>query len=118
MALFEIDIESLTNAMSASGRSYKSTSRFPQSHRDLALIVDQDVSSARVQAIIKANALVVGSTPFDVYSGEGVAEGKKSVAYAVTFQSAEGTLTSEEVDQAQDSILRRLEREVGATLRR
>ena len=117
VALFEIDIESLTNAMSEAGRPYKSTSRFPQSHRDLALIVDQDVPSARVQAIIEAQGLVVGSAPFDVYSGEGVPEGKKSVAYAVTFQSTEGTLTSEQVDQAQDSILRRLEREVGATLR-
>jgi phenylalanyl-tRNA synthetase beta chain len=117
VALFEIDIESLTNAMSEADRSYRSTSRFPQSHRDLALIVDQDVPSAGIQAIIEAHGLVVGSAPFDVYSGEGVPEGKKSVAYAVTFQSAEGTLTSEQVDQAQDNILRRLEREVGATLR-
>ncbi|MCH8205659.1 MAG: phenylalanine--tRNA ligase subunit beta [Chloroflexi bacterium] len=117
VALFEIDIESLATAMSEAGRSYRSTSRFPQSHRDLALIVDQDVPSARIQAIIKAHGLVVGSAPFDVYSGEGVPAGKKSVAYAITFQSTEGTLTSEQVDQAQDSILRQLEREVGASLR-
>ena len=117
VALFEVDIESLIQAIPETGRRYQSTSRFPQSHRDLALIVDEDVPSARVQAIIEGHDLVVGSAPFDVYSGEGVPADKKSVAYAVTFQSTEGTLTSEQVDRAQEEILRRLEREVGATLR-
>ena len=117
VAFFEVDIESLAQAMSETGDSYETTSRFPQSHRDLALILSEDVPSSRVQEIIEGHDLVVGSAPFDVYTGEGVPSGKKSVAYAVTFQSAEGTLTSEQVDKAQEGILRRLEREVGAVLR-
>ena len=118
VAFFEVDIESLAHAMSETGHSYETTNRFPQSHRDLALIVDEDVPSARVQEIIEDHGLVVGSYPFDVYTGDGVPLGKKSVAYAVTFQSAEGTLTSEQVDKAQEGILRRLELEIGAALRR
>ena len=57
------------------------------------------------------------STPFDIYSGEEISEGKKSVAYRIVFQSDRTTLTSEQVDRAQDDILRQLERELGAQLR-
>ncbi|MDP6402145.1 MAG: hypothetical protein QF467_01195, partial [SAR202 cluster bacterium] len=58
-----------------------------------------------------------GSTPFDVYSGEGVSPDKKSVAYRVVFRSPTGTLTAEQVNRAQQDILNRLEREAGAKLR-
>ena len=60
----------------------------------------------------------IRSTPFDVYEGEGVPPGKKSVAYRIVFQSDKGTLTSEQVDQFQGDILRQLQRELGAELRR
>jgi phenylalanyl-tRNA synthetase beta chain len=97
--------------------SYKAASRFPESYRDLALIVNSDVSSASIQQIINRHGLVSGSTPFDVYEGEGVPEGKKSVAYRVVFQSPRGTLTSDEVDRFQGDIIRQLRRQLGAELR-
>ncbi|MCI0841949.1 MAG: hypothetical protein J4N64_09245, partial [Chloroflexi bacterium] len=59
----------------------------------------------------------VRSVPFDVYSGKGVPEGKKSIAFRLVFQSDRDTLTSEQVDKFQGDILRQLERELGVELR-
>ena len=117
VALLEVDLESLRRAAPETGRGYHSASRFPEAHRDLALLVDADVPSASIQAIIQRHKLVVRSTAFDVYSGEGVPASKKSVAYSVVFQSGSGTLTSQQVDRAQQDILRQLERGLGAQLR-
>lgn len=117
VALLEIDLEALHHAMSSVQLSYVAASRFPESYRDLALVVDSDVSSARIQQIIERHGLVSSSTPFDVYRGEGVPKGKKSVAYRVVFQSPRGTLTSEEVDRFQGDIVRQLRRQLNAELR-
>ena len=117
VALFEVDMEALSRALPPEGRRYQAAGRFPQSHRDLALFVDAGVPSARVQAIIENHGLVVRAVPFDVYTGEGVPQGKTSVAYRVTFQSSSGTLTAEQVNRAQEETLRRLRSEVGAQLR-
>ena len=117
VAMFEIDLESLHDAVKGADKSYAGTSRFPESERDLALVVDVDVPSARIQEIIRRHKLVKDSSPFDLYTGEGVPPGKKSVAYRVVFQSDRSTLTSELVDRAQGDILRQLQREVGAELR-
>jgi phenylalanyl-tRNA synthetase beta chain len=116
VAMFEIDLEALSRAAGPS-RRYQSSSRFPESYRDLALIVDEDAPSAGLLAIIEGHKLVARATPFDVYSGQGVPQGKKSVAYRLVFQSASGTLIAQQVDRAQQDILRRLERELGAELR-
>ena len=116
VALFEIHLDSLL-AVRRGTRRYRATARFPESYRDLALVVDADVPSARIQSMIERHRLVVRATPFDVYAGPGVPEGKRSVAYSVVFQSSTDTLTTEEVDQVQGDIVQRLNREVGAELR-
>jgi phenylalanyl-tRNA synthetase beta chain len=117
VALFEVDLRLLANLAAQADRRYESASRFPESHRDLALIVSADVSSDDVKALIEANRLVTSATPFDVYSGEGVPAGKKSIAYRVVYQSKSSTLTSRQVDGAQRDIVRRLRRRLGAELR-
>ena len=117
VAILEIDIEALLEAIPESGARYSSASRFPDSERDLALIVDASVPSDRVQSIIDRHKLVRHSRPFDLYVGKGVPAGKKSIAYRIVFQSVEATLTTEQVDKAQGAILRQLQREVGAELR-
>lgn len=116
-AMFELDMGTLTSAATGAGRRYQPASRYPESYRDLALIVADDVTSDGVQAIINRHRFVVHSAPFDVYSGDGVPAGKKSIAYRIAFRSDQGTLTSEQVDRAQSEILRQLERSVGAELR-
>ena len=116
-AMFEIDLEALTRAAGDPAVTYEGASRYPESERDLALIVDADVPSANIQRIIERHKLVKGSSPFDVYSGEGIPPNQKSVAYRVAFQSDRSTLTADLVDRAQGDILRQLQRELGAELR-
>ena len=116
-AIFEISLDALLSVTSDTEQTYTASSRYPESYRDLALVVDEDVTAARIQGIIKRHALVVGSTPFDVYTGEGVADGRKSVAFRVVFQSDRSTLTSGQVDRFQGDIMRQLRRELNAELR-
>ncbi len=117
VALFEVDVEGLAAAMPDTPKRYQRTSRFPVSNRDVALVMEADVPSSRVQGIIARHKMVASSAPFDVYSGEGVAAGKKSVAYRIVFRSDRGTLTSEQVDRYQADILRQLRRELSAEIR-
>ena len=117
VAMFEVNMKVLGDVLPDGALRYSSSSPYPESYRDLALIVDADLPSSRVQAIIERHGVVVRSVPFDVYEGEGVPSGKKSVAYRIVFQSDKGTLTSEQVDQFQGDILGRLQRELGAELR-
>lgn len=117
VAMFEINVSALSQVMPEGGFIYESTSRFPEAYRDIAVLVGTDVTSTQIQRVIDRHKLVVHSTPFDIYSGTGVPEGKKSIAYRITFQSDRSTLTSDQVDRAQGDILRQLEREVKAELR-
>jgi len=66
---------------------------------------------------VKSFPLVARAEIFDVYAGEQVSEGKKSLAYRITFQSPTHTLTDEEVNNVQGKILDRLSSELGASLR-
>jgi phenylalanyl-tRNA synthetase beta chain len=88
---------------------YRPFSLFPAALRDLALVVDADrpADEARAQLLQAARAATAGTafaveavTVFDVYSGKGLPEGKKSLAFALSFRSAERTLTDDEVNTA------------------
>jgi len=83
----------------------------------MALIVDTGISHQGVSDIITSFPLVNQVTLFDVYSGDQVPRGKKSLAYRIAFQSPAHTLTDEEVNQVQQQILNKLSGELGATLR-
>jgi phenylalanyl-tRNA synthetase beta chain len=96
---------------------YQAIPRFPGIIRDLALVVDADVTHQRVLEIIQSYPLVSEVVLFDVYSGKQVAPGKKSLAYRLIYQSPTHTLTDEEVNKVQAQILNRLSGELGATLR-
>jgi phenylalanyl-tRNA synthetase beta chain len=116
ITLFEIDLGKLLSSAEAVYR-YRPIPRFPGNTRDIALIVDNSLAASRVQEVTESFPLVEQVTLFDVYSGEQVPPGKKSLALSVRFQSAERTLTDEEVNQAQQQIIERLQREFGAILR-
>ena len=98
-------------------RRYEAVSRFPPVVQDIAVIVDDDVPAARIEAIIEKAPLVREARLFDYYTGEQAGAGKKSLAFEITYQSLEHTLTDEEVARAQRGIVERLKREVGARLR-
>ena len=117
VAMFEVDLGAVIEALPKETNRYAPLPRYPGAYRDLAIVLDRDVAAASVQRIIERHRLVAQATLFDVYEGEGVPPGKRSLAYRVLLQHNERTLSGEEVDRAQADILAGLERELGAQLR-
>jgi phenylalanyl-tRNA synthetase beta chain len=116
VCLFEIDVASLLPFTTAH-KMYRPVPRFPASTRDLALVVDANITHRRILDIISNFSLVSEVKLFDVYAGKQLPEGKKSLAYRLVYQSPEKTLTDETVNKVQEQILKRLTKELGATLR-
>ncbi len=114
--LFEIDLAALL-PFTLGHKMFKPIPRFPAVVRDVALVVNAEITHQQVLDIIKGFPLIEGVNIFDVYSGEQVPQGKKSLAYRITFQSPTHTLTDEEVNKVQKQILDKLSHELGATLR-
>jgi phenylalanyl-tRNA synthetase beta chain len=116
VTLFELDIARLLDQIETR-RTVEPVSRFPAVVQDLAVVVDGDTPAGAVQALIEAGGLVARADVFDVYRGDQVAAGKKSIAFAIRYQAPDRTLTTEDANKEQDRIIRRLEREFGATIR-
>ena len=114
--LFEINVTTLL-PFTLGYKRFQPILRFPATVRDMALVIDAQITHHKVQDIIKSFPLVEQVTLFDVYTGEQVPPGKKSFAYRITFQSTTHTLTDKEVNQVQQQILDKLSSELGATLR-
>ena len=117
VALFELDVECLLEVLSHKERSYRPLGRFPSAIRDLSVLVNWDVPASKVQENIAKQCLVAGVQLFDVYTGENVPAGKRSLAYHIYFQSPDRTLEADEVGRALQTVLKTLEQEVGAELR-
>ena len=117
--MFELDVEALRSLIGEKTRAdnYAPYPRYPDSQRDLALVADSGVQVGDALRICTQNRLVRSASVFDVYEGGGVGEGKKSLGIRVTYQSDTRTLTSEQVTRAEDQIVKRLERDLGVTLR-
>jgi phenylalanyl-tRNA synthetase beta chain len=116
ICLIEIDLEKVLTKITEI-KEYQSIPRFPSVTRDIALVVDEQVSYRSVEEIIQNFPLVTKVTLFDIYRGEQIPEGKKSFAVRIVYQSPSHTLTDEEVDQTQGQMLARLLLRLGATLR-
>lgn len=118
VCLLEIDLEALL-AQVPSVYYYQAVSRFPAAVRDLALIVEESVPAVQVRdAMAKAGGKLLQKVElFDVYRGEQIPPGKKSLAYTLTYQAVDRTLTDEEVNRLQTRLQKKLERELGAQLR-
>jgi phenylalanyl-tRNA synthetase beta chain len=113
--LFELDVAAL---VSVEPLTAKPVSKLQVVRRDLALLVDECLSVATLQAAFAnlKNPLLIASEVFDVYRGKGVPEGKKSLAFKMLMQDTHKTLTDEEVDAVVADMLRAAEVN-GATLR-
>ncbi len=114
--LFELIVDELLPSV-VPARRVEAVSRFPPVVQDIALVVDKQLPAERVRALIAEHELVASARVFDVYEGERIPAGKKSLAFSVTYQSADQTLTDADVAKAQRAIVERLKREVGAELR-
>lgn len=114
--LFEIDLEAVGVAPRP---AFQPLSRFPAVRRDLALVVDQNVSAGDIAACISAaaGASLQSLSLFDIYQGKGIDSGKKSLALGLTFQDFSRTLTDAETDSLIQKVLQELRIGFGATLR-
>jgi phenylalanyl-tRNA synthetase beta chain len=114
----EFDLDKLLAAWGAP-RTLAPISVHPPVYEDLAVVVDESVSEINVRNLITqtGSSLVRSVTLFDVYRGEQVGAGRKSLAYRLVYQADDRTLTDKEVAKQRDKIVRRLEQELGATLR-
>ena len=114
---FEIDVEPLLAA--ARVQRAQPLPRYPAVDRDLAVVVDETVSSGAILQAIKESGgeLLENVRAFDEYRGSQVPEGQKSVAFALTFRSPERTLTDAEVDRAMQEIRLGLEKRHRARFR-
>jgi phenylalanyl-tRNA synthetase beta chain len=92
---------------------------YPPVLEDIAVIVDEEISAERVESCIRAagGKTLQSVRLFDVYRGEQIGSGKKSLAYSLTYQAPDRTLTDQEAAQMRLRIVRRLEQELGAKLR-
>ena len=116
--LFEMDIKTLMKYAALTCR-YQSLPKYPSMSRDLALVVADNITASEVEKVIVKNAgnLLNSIRLFDVYMGEQVDKGQKSLAFSLQFQSAEKTLTDAEIDPYFERIMKALEEAFNAKLR-
>ncbi|MDP4550534.1 phenylalanine--tRNA ligase subunit beta [Alkalihalobacillus macyae] len=116
--VFEINLEALLKA-DVDHLKYKKLPRFPSVTRDVALVVNESLEAGQVKRVIEeaGGAKLVEINLFDVYQGEHLEEGKKSLAFSLRYYNPEQTLTEEEVKKAHDRVLSAVEEQFGAALR-
>jgi phenylalanyl-tRNA synthetase beta chain len=114
----ELDVEAL-QAVAPARFAYTPVPRFPAALRDVAVVVDEKIAAEEVAAEIRAGGgdLLRQLHLFDVYRGESIAAGTKSLAYALSYQAEDRTLTDKEVDKAHKKIEDRLKHRLKATIR-
>jgi phenylalanyl-tRNA synthetase beta chain len=121
VAAFEVFLEAppLPKAKATKARPKLVLSPFQPVERDFAFLVDDGVEAEKlVRAARNADkALITGARVFDLYAGKGVAEGKKSIAIAVTLQPVERTLTDAEIEAVSAKIVAQVVKATGAVLR-
>jgi phenylalanyl-tRNA synthetase beta chain len=114
--LLELDLEPLQ-----AGRipAFQAISRFPQLRRDLAVVVAEAVPADQLlmRAREAAGPVLQDIRIFDIYRGQGIDSGRKSVALGLILQDSSRTLTDEEADAAVKRVAERLKRELAATIR-
>jgi phenylalanyl-tRNA synthetase beta chain len=116
--LAELDLEGVLERAQIE-RVYRPIPRFPGIRLDLAVVVDEEVPSERVERLIREHGgrLLQRVVLFDVYRGEPVPPHQKSLAYALTYQVEDRTLTDEEAHTVHERIMAALERELNAQVR-
>ncbi len=103
---FELDLAPLLAASAAGGEHYEDVISYPAVHQDIAVVVDDEVDAARVRAVVAdaGGELLRSAEIFDLYRGEQLAEGAKSLALRLEFRAADRTLTDEEVAAVRERI--------------
>ena len=117
-AAFELDLEAVIAAAPAVVRA-EPVPTYPPAKEDFAFVVEQSVPASAVEAaiVVGAGDLAERVHLFDVFTGEQIGEGKKSLAFAIRLRSTEGTLTAEQIGETRQRIIAAVESAVGGELR-
>ena len=99
---------------------YTHLAKFPGTSRDIAVVVPRNVTMQELERVLRANAgeLLKDIRVFDVYTGKQVAEGCKSVAFNLTFQAEDRTLTDGEIDPIIKNVVEKVAEAYAAELRK
>jgi phenylalanyl-tRNA synthetase beta chain len=116
--VFELSLKAVLEEATAALR-YEAIPRFPSITRDIALVVDKETVSGVLKDVIQqaGGKLLKEVSVFDLYEGERMEEGKKSIAYSLKYMDPERTLTDEEVTKVHTQVLEALKTQAGAVLR-
>lgn len=111
--IFKVDLTELISAVKETTPRFKHLPQYPEVRRDIAFIINEDVSFDDIQRVIKGAVkqnIFKGSEIFDVYQGEHVEEGFKSVAFRIKMQDENATLTDEIIEQQMTSVREKLQK--------
>ena len=111
--MFEVNLDALLPHVSEIVH-FRPVSPYPAVEEDLAIVVAEDVPAERALELIRASKLVANVSVFDVYSGDPIAAGKKSLAFAISYQAEGKTLSDADVAKERGRIVERLRRELDA----
>ncbi len=116
--ILEIDLDKLL-AKKVGKMKYKEISKFPNIKKDLSIVVDKKISAQEIGMKIKkaAGSLLESQEVFDVYTGKGIDEDKRSISFSLTFGKQDRTLTDEEINEVMNKIIAGLEKDIKAELR-
>ena len=114
--LFELEYEAVKTGQLA---RFQSISRYPSIRRDLAVVVDVGLQVDALKAAVReiAGDLLQEVVVFDVYQGQGIETGRKSIAFGLILQGDSRTLAEQHIEAVDTNVTDRLDREFGATLR-
>ena len=113
----ELDLETL-QAATPVRYSYTPVPRFPAALRDIAVVVEETISAERIESEIRKGGgdLLSGVRLFDLYRGNQIPAGTKSLAYALSYQAVDRTLADKEIDKAHKKIEDRLKQVLKAAI--
>ena len=116
--VFELNLEGFTEAISDQTR-FQPIPKYPETYRDISILVNQTVQAQTISDLIRevSGPLIRRVELYDQYQGKRLPSGKKSLTFALSFQSPEKTLTDEEVNPIFEKIVRSLSDQLGAALR-
>lgn len=111
--LFEIDLDEIISIIKEHTVRYKKLSQFPEVRRDLAFVINEEVSFDDIQKVIKGAVqqnIFKGSEVFDVYQGENIEKGFKSLAFRIKMQDENATLTDEVIERQMSNVRAKLQK--------
>ncbi len=111
--IFKLDLDEVISIVKEKTPRYKKLPQFPEVRRDLAFVINKNVTFDEIQKVIKGSVqqnIFNGSEIFDVYEGEHIQEGYKSVAFRIKMQDENATLTDEVIEKQMNSVRDKLKK--------